>query len=715
MARGRGRGGRGGRGRGGRDRRDKEAKPEGHDDRDDQGYKHIPQENETFEAYYKAQNLMTEAEWETNMQYLKTQLPTNFRFTGSKSNASKILELMKKNYFPSLQDIVVEGESIPPPEPLPWYPNNFGWQYKASRGVIRNHDGIKKFHEFLMAETECGNVSRQEAVSMIPPLFLQAKPGHYVLDMCAAPGSKTAQLIEAVNSGDDLLPSGLVIANDADYKRAFMLVKQSKRLQSPTLIVTNHEAQFFPYIYFKPKGDTSGEERILQFDRILCDVPCSGDGTIRKNRAIWKNWHQTGGNSLNKLQLAILIRAIHFLKVGGRVVYSTCTFNPVENEAVVAAALNLCGSSIKLLDVSAQLPALKRRAGIHSWKVMDPEGTLHDKYETVPEKFQNKKVFSDNFAPENAESLPLKNCMRIYPADQDTGAFFVAVFEKVEPFGGLDKQATKAFESAVTYAAEAGKRKAATEEENAEEEGGENDAKRVQLDPEATPEKKAAGWDGKGEEPFFFVEDGHKDVEEITKFYGINEKFPTTQLVVRSANPIFKTLYLVSSAVKRVLLAENASRLKIVNTGVRLLTRTSQTGGQKNSFQYRVSSEGVSILAPFMSSKRLIDATKSDVKILLEKEYPVLTEMSPAFQEVAQGLECGSFVIRYSPLDTESGSLHEDIYLPTMRAAVSVSLLVPKEERKSLQSRIFGAHFSVQGGLDKDEKEGKVADEPADD
>ncbi|KAJ3066386.1 tRNA (cytosine(34)-C(5))-methyltransferase [Podochytrium sp. JEL0797] len=686
-------------------------------------YTHIPQENATFEAYYKAQNIMTDEEWATNMEYLKTQLPTNFRFTGSKANASKILDLMKKNYFPSLENIEVDGEKVPAPQPLPWYPNDFGWQYKAPRSVIRNNDGCKKFHQFLMAETECGNVSRQEAVSMIPPLFLDVQAGHYVLDMCAAPGSKTAQLIEAVSSNDDLLPSGLVIANDADFKRAYMLVKQSKRLQSPTVIVTNHEAQFFPYIYFKSKAEATQEERILQFDRILCDVPCSGDGTIRKNRAIWKNWHQTSGNSLNKLQLSILMRAIDFLKVGGRVVYSTCTFNPVENEAVIAAALNLCGASIKLLDVSSQLTTLKRHPGIHTWKVMDPDGTLHDTYATVPEKFQGKKVFPDCFAPENAAELPLQNCMRVYPADQDTGAFFVAVFEKVAPFGGLDNKKEKVEKHWEGDSAEVteGKRKAEEEAEG-------SDSKRVQLDAEATetaeggeaadaaapavPEKvKRDGWVGKGEEPFYFIGEGHKDVAEIVSFYGINAEFPTDQLVVRSANEVFKTVYMVSSAVKKVLLADNASKLKIVNTGVRILTKTSQTGGNKNCFLYRVSSEGVATLAPFMNSKRVLDVSIQDVKVLLENEYPVLTAMSPAFQEQAGKLETGSFVLKYAPEDGADGSLHEEIYLPTMRANVSVSLLVPKEERKSLQSRIFGAHFEVQTGLEKDEKTEDKAEE----
>ncbi|KAJ3105048.1 tRNA (cytosine(34)-C(5))-methyltransferase [Physocladia obscura] len=700
-------------------------------------YVDIPMENATFEEYYKvgfsfiiwlvivvnshsnygnvqAQCIFSDEEWAANIEILKTGLPTNFRFTGSKSNASKILDLMKKNYFPSMSNVQDDnGVKIPPPEPLPWYPNNFGWQYLATRSQIRNHEGIKKFHEFLMAETDCGNVSRQEAVSMIPPLFLGAQPGHYVLDMCAAPGSKTAQLIEAVTSNDELLPTnktgGLVVANDADYKRAYMLVKQSKRLQCPNLVVTNHEAQFFPYIYFKSKEESSSaEERILQFDRILCDVPCCGDGTLRKNRAIWKNWHQTNGNTLNKLQLAILIRAIHFLKVGGRVVYSTCTFNPVENEAVVAAALNLCGDAVALRDVSDQLPGLKRRPGISSWKVMDPDGKLHDKIETVDAKYQHKKVFTDCFAPENAAELNLNRCMRIVPTDQDTGAFFVAVFEKVKPFGGLDDKIV-AKESGVTE-----KRKVDGVEDPAE-----NDPKRAHIDCEETDvdkPAKTAAWVGKGEEPFIFVSEDNKEVAEIVKFYGINSTFPKDQFVVRSENESYKSLYFVSLSVKKLLNAKNSSKLKIVNTGVRTFTKTSQYGGQKDAFLYRLTSEGLSTIAPFLSSKRVIEIDRADVQKLLEKEYPLLTEMTPAFQNKIASFEAGSFVAKYTPDENaDAGSLHEQVPLPAMRASVSVSLLVPKEERKSLQSRIFGAHFEYEKGLDKDRKNEKEDNNSAED
>jgi 16S rRNA C967 or C1407 C5-methylase (RsmB/RsmF family) len=98
----------------------------------------------------------------------------------------------------------------------------------------------------------------------------------------------------------------MVIANDADYKRSYMLVHQTKRLQSPCLVVTNHEAQNFPTIFFttKPKESEKKNQRfipkVLQFDRILCDVPCSGDGTLRKNKTIWGSWNVTSGNGLHK-------------------------------------------------------------------------------------------------------------------------------------------------------------------------------------------------------------------------------------------------------------------------------------------------------------------------------------------------------------------------------------------------------------------------------
>lgn len=94
--------------------------------------------------------------------------------------------------------------------------------------------------------------------------------------MCAAPGSKTAQLIESLHATDNPIPEGFVVANDVDNNRCYMLVHQAKRLNSPCFIVINQDSSCMP-----PFMAVDGKE--IKFDRILCDVPCTGDGTLRKN------------------------------------------------------------------------------------------------------------------------------------------------------------------------------------------------------------------------------------------------------------------------------------------------------------------------------------------------------------------------------------------------------------------------------------------------
>ncbi|EIM87652.1 S-adenosyl-L-methionine-dependent methyltransferase [Stereum hirsutum FP-91666 SS1] len=415
-------------------------------------------QNPKFEAYYKAQKIIQRAdddgagreEWTQFIERLREPLPTTFRIAGTRLTAQVLKDAIENAYVPQLGSVVFEGQPVAPPVSLSWYPHGLAWQLNVEKKVLRKSPEFKKFHSFLVFETEVGNISRQEAVSMLPPLFLDVQPYHKVLDMCAAPGSKTAQLLEALHSSPDpssaCVPPGLLVANDSDYKRTHLLIHQSARLPSPAFIVTNADASIFPIIRLPHGFDSnsdlapkiSGKEKegsTLLFDRILCDVPCSGDGTMRKNVAIWKHWNPMDGNGLHSLQLRILQRAMRMLHPDGRLVYSTCSLNPVENEAVVAEALR-ANPDFELVDVSDSLPTLIRRPGLQTWTpTTDKNLKFFETYEAYVESLDGNKsvqrVGRSHWPPtEGVAELHLERCMRIYPHLQDTGGFFVAVLQK---------------------------------------------------------------------------------------------------------------------------------------------------------------------------------------------------------------------------------------------------------------------------------------------
>lgn len=372
-----------------------------------------------------------------------------------------------------------DGNPVTPPVPVPWYPDNLAWSMTTPKNVIRRYPPFAKFQKFLVSETSVGNISRQEVVSMIPPLLLDVKPGHAVLDLCAAPGSKAAQLAEMIHQGeegrilkalqthatedgrevpefgglddvdmeadpaDDGRATGLLVANDMDYKRSHLLIHQLKRLASPNIIVTNHDATLFPSL--KLPSDDPKKQNYLKFDRILADVPCSGDGTLRKNINLWKDWIPGNALGLHQTQVRILVRALQSLKPGGRVVYSTCSMNPVENESVVAAAIERCGhENVEILDCSNELPGLKRKPGMKTWKVMDKSGRIWDNWEQVQEWVEgsSEKVVPGKLVPsmfpsqpdENNPEVPLERCIRVYAHQQDTGGFFIVALHKKKEF-----------------------------------------------------------------------------------------------------------------------------------------------------------------------------------------------------------------------------------------------------------------------------------------
>ena len=401
-------------------------------------------------------------------------------------HALTVQKQLKERYVPEISRISHwNGQQVEPPIPVSWYPDELAWWMTTPKNVVRKFAPFAAFQKFLVSETSVGNISRQEVVSMIPPLVMDLQPGMTVLDMCAAPGSKAAQLLEMVHNGEEARvhkslrdfagadgrtmspgPSytaedeeafgldssdngratGLLVANDSDYKRSHMLIHQLKRLSSPNLIVTNHDATMYPSIKLPPTPENPANNRYLKFDRILADVPCSGDGTMRKNVNLWKDWTPGNAIGLHQTQVRILVRSLQMLKAGGRVVYSTCSMNPVENEAVISSAIERCGGleKVRVVPTDDQLPLLKRYPGLKSWKVMDRSGKTWSSFEEV-EEFHEKhgstpaseKLTPGMFAPSGNSpdsAIPFDRCMRVYAHSQDTGGFFITILEKKTEF-----------------------------------------------------------------------------------------------------------------------------------------------------------------------------------------------------------------------------------------------------------------------------------------
>jgi 16S rRNA C967 or C1407 C5-methylase (RsmB/RsmF family) len=178
-------------------------------------------ENSAWASYYQQQLCLaaTSDEWRAFEGCLREPLPVTWRFSGDDAGARALRDAMERTVLPAL----VEQQ----PMPLAWYPARLAWQAGVSRAALRGKDwadadapgaagrsaAVKALHAWLLRETELGRVQRQESVSMVPPLLLDIRPGHHVLDMCASPGSKTQQLLEALDG------RGLVLANDADENR----------------------------------------------------------------------------------------------------------------------------------------------------------------------------------------------------------------------------------------------------------------------------------------------------------------------------------------------------------------------------------------------------------------------------------------------------------------------------------------------------------------
>ncbi len=288
----------------------------------------------------------------------------------------EVLEFLEKQFYlkpypfkgPKATEILKklkeEGWEI---KQIPWYKYGF-WVEHPERRDIGN-----------TVEFQLGYIYSQEAASMIPPIVLDPKPGELILDIAAAPGSKTTQIAMHMEN------KGVIIANDIDLQRISALVENLQRCGVMNTIVTKMDGRKF--VRFP-----------IKFDKVLADVPCSGVGALRKSYKTLKMWNPEMVTRLSKLQKQLIKAAFEVLKPGGILVYSTCTLEPEENEEVVSWLLEHYPNA-KIEKI--HLPHLKTSEPVLEW--------------------EGKKYHED-----------VKYALRIYPFDNDTEGFFVAKIRKLE-------------------------------------------------------------------------------------------------------------------------------------------------------------------------------------------------------------------------------------------------------------------------------------------
>ena len=198
----------------------------------------------------------------------------------------------------------------------------------------------------------------------------------FVYDMCSAPGSKTTHLAQIMNN------KGCIVANDISYKRLKALGFNIELTGTLNVVVT--------------EGDGTRAKTDERFDKILIDAPCSCDGTVRKDWKALSRWNPKACRFMAQRQKQLLKVAAKALKSGGTLVYSTCTLSPEEDEGVIDFALNGLGLEIQPI----KLNGLKSSDCMTGWE---------------------DKEFDER----------VKNCLRIWPQDNDTEGFFVAKFKKI--------------------------------------------------------------------------------------------------------------------------------------------------------------------------------------------------------------------------------------------------------------------------------------------
>ncbi|XP_053696756.1 tRNA (cytosine(34)-C(5))-methyltransferase-like [Sabethes cyaneus] len=631
---------------------------------------------DSFEDYYKHLKICPEDEWDQFTGKQRAPLPIVFRLTWPKRYAQRLLRVLKENYLVQYDKLATElrekGEEVPKLVCLSWYPDELAWQFELPPAGSPLSELLDKLHEFVISEQISSNIFVQDAISMIPPLLLGVESHHMVLDMRSGTGMKMTQLIEGLHSGGrETVPKGFLIANDAD-QRAFQLVHLAKRLGSGGLLVTQADLATFPELQLT---NEAGELENIRYDRILCNVPCSGDGNMRQSENVYRKWNLGKAHTLFGEQSRVVKRCAELLKVGGKLVYTTDSLNPIENEAVLHNLLVLAGDSLEIVDASDLLPTLKYNPGMTYWEPTGKSMQFYKSFDEVPDNLRpsiRECMFPP--APEDAQKYNLTRCIRVLPHHQDTAAGFFAVIEKkkevpweVIDYSVQDKPEDAEMKTADEASVEA---KGDAEMKTTDEASGEAKDKPADAEMKTTDEASGEAKDKPADaemkttdEASGEAKDNPADAETANKASSAAspeparlvffDDFNPSNLVSTSRDIKYKRYFFCVDLLRNVI-TNNEDRIKIHQVGVKVFTRNLDT--RDKSVSYHMSNRGHPSVLKHVNNRKITIGREDLVKLLKNTDSranPQTIGLSEALIKETITMGPGSIVLQYKEDDLE--------------------------------------------------------------
>jgi len=278
----------------------------------------------------KLRRILPAPQFDKVLRTFQETKPTTFRVNSLKATPGEVKERLESSGFKL--------------EALHWLKGAF----ILRKGRLRDLEESALYQE--------GRLYVQNLSSMVPPLALAPQEGEKVLDLTAAPGSKTTQLAALMNN------RGQIVANDNNPIRV-------EKLKA------NVERQGCSIVEVLPAGDGGlvWKDYPEGFDRVLLDAPCSAEGRFQAgDSSTYGYWKEDTNRKMAKDQRRLLKSALRSLKIGGTMVYSTCTFSPEENEGVLQWALEAYPGDFEILPLASGFP--NWMPGLSQWedKVFDP-------------------------------------------------------------------------------------------------------------------------------------------------------------------------------------------------------------------------------------------------------------------------------------------------------------------------------------------------------